>query len=57
MLDQLLYKWPHSREAVAPVLYEQYAKLLRAGWPVAEADVVRDVNLLFGGAYEEFMSK
>ena len=57
VLDQLLYKWRHSREAVAPVLAEQYAKIVRAGWEVSEADIERDVSLLFGGAYEAFMAK
>ena len=57
VLDQLLYKWPHSREAVGGVLEAQYAQLLRAGWELTEADVARDVHLLFGGAYEQFMAK
>ena len=42
---------------VTPALTEQYARLLRAGWEVRDADVQRDVHLLFGGAYEEFMAK
>jgi hypothetical protein len=57
VLDQLLYKWPHSREVVWPVLAEQYAKLVRSGWDVCEDDVRRDVALLFGGAFEAFMEK
>jgi len=57
VLDQLIYKWSHSREVIAPVLAEQYIKLVRAGWPLAAADVKRDVELLFGGAYEAFMAK
>ena len=57
VLDQLVYKWAHSREAVTPVLAAQYRKLLEAGWPLSEADVERDVGLLFGGAYEEFLAK
>ncbi len=57
VLDQLLYKWPHSREIVWPVLAEQYAKLVRSGWDVCEDDVRRDVALLFGGAFEAFMEK
>ena len=57
VLEQLLYKWPHSREAVAPVLAEMYERLSRAGWEVSEADVERDVKLLFGGAYEAFLAK
>ena len=57
VLDQLLYKWRHSRDAIAPVLAAQYAKLLDAGWSLSEEDVRRDVQLLFGGAFEAFLAK
>jgi hypothetical protein len=57
VLEQLLYKWQHSREAIAPVLAAQYAKLLSAGWELTEGDVQRDVELLFGGAFEAFLAK
>jgi len=57
VLDQLVYKWKHSREVVASVLAEQYKKLVCAGWELHESDIQRDVELLFGGAYEAFMAK
>jgi hypothetical protein len=57
VLEQLVYKWPHSRAVIAPLLAEQYAKLVRSGWELRVADVERDVHLLFGGAYEAFMAK
>jgi hypothetical protein len=57
VLDQLLYKWKHSREAIAPVLAAQYRKLIQAGWAVSEDDVRKDVQLLFGGAFEAFLAK
>jgi len=57
VLEQLLYKWKHSREAIAPVLAAQYRKLVGAGWELSEADVERDVDLLFGGAFEAFLAK
>ena len=44
-------------DAIAPVLAAQYAKLVDAGWSVSEADVQRDVRLLFGGAFEAFLAK
>ena len=52
-----MYKWPHSREVIWPVLVEQYENLIRAGWEVSEEMVEKDVALLFGGAYEAFMAK
>tara|TARA_B100000768_G_C10935086_1_gene231263 strand:- start:146 stop:460 length:315 start_codon:yes stop_codon:yes gene_type:complete len=57
VLDQLLYKWPHSREVIWPLLVAQYQNLVRAGWEVREEMVEQDVALLFGGAFEAFMAK
>ena len=57
VLEQLLYKWRHSRAVIAPVLAEQYRKLIAAGWELRAADVQRDVHLLFGGAFEAFLAK
>jgi len=57
VLDQLVYKWKHSRDVIGPVLAAQYKKLIAAGWEVSEADVERDVSLLFGGAFEAFLAK
>lgn len=57
VVDQLLYKWKHSRESLVPVLVTQYRKIVDAGWPVSEADIRRDVQLLCGGSYEAFLAK
>uniref|UniRef100_A0A7S3G3M0 Glucuronate isomerase n=1 Tax=Palpitomonas bilix TaxID=652834 RepID=A0A7S3G3M0_9EUKA len=56
ILDQLLYKWSHSRRVIAEVLVEKYKDLVQTGWEVSEEEVKRDVWLLFGGSYEQFMS-
>lgn len=57
VLDQLIYKWAHSRSVVADVLAAQYRKLLETGWVLSEADVQRDAALLLGGSYAAFMNK
>jgi hypothetical protein len=57
VLDQLLYKWPHARYAIAGVLQEEYLKLLRSGWSMTRGEVRRDVERLFGKSYDEFMQK
>lgn len=49
VLDQLIYKWSHSRKVIAEVLGEKYSDLASAGWPVTEADIKRDVNRILGG--------
>jgi hypothetical protein len=49
ILDQLIYKWSHSKHVIAKVLTDKYCTLVDAGWDVTEADVVRDVEALFSG--------
>jgi hypothetical protein len=57
VLDQLIYKWSHSRAVIASVLAEEYTKLAASGWSFTRAELRRDVKRLFGGSYEEFMEK
>merc|ERR1712137_859103 len=57
VLDQLVYKWTHSRRIIGDALLKQYTLLELAGWPITADDVKRDVHRLLGGAYEEFMAK
>lgn len=57
VLDQLIYKWSHSRENIGDVLVEMYDQMFTTGWKISKADVQRDVQRLFGASYEEFMSK
>ena len=49
VLDQLIYKWAHSREIIAGVLARCYTNVMRAGWPVHEDDIRRDVKRILGG--------
>ncbi len=57
VLDQLIYKWTHTRAVVADVLVEKYRALFEAGWPPTEQEIQRDVRGLFGGRFEEFLKK
>ena len=54
VLDQIIYKWTHSRRIIAQVLVEKYADLAQTGWQVSREEVQRDVKDLFGGAFERF---
>lgn len=47
VLDQLLYKWPHSRRDIGNALADQYAGLVEDGRPVMPAEISRDVRRLF----------
>ena len=55
VLDQLAYKWHHSRPILAKVLAEKYSDLSDTGWQVTRAEVERDVQGLLGGAFEQFI--
>jgi hypothetical protein len=57
VLDQIVYKWNHSREIISKVLVEKYSDLWRTGWEPSTAEIERDVQLLLGGAYQEFQGK
>ncbi|MFC1573546.1 glucuronate isomerase [Candidatus Latescibacterota bacterium] len=56
VLDQLMYKWKHSRAIIAEVLTEKYSSLADAGWECTEEEIERDVEMLFGGNFERFIS-
>ena len=57
VIDQLIYKWSHSREVIARVLVGEYNKLGASGWKFNRKEIRRDVRRMFGGSYEEFMLK
>ena len=57
IMDQIVYKWAHSRRVISGALVEQFAQLASTGWGVTEAMVRRSVQRLLGGSYEEFMAK
>jgi hypothetical protein len=54
VLDQIIYKWQHSRRVIADVLMERYSALAQTGWQASRAEIERDVKDLFGGAFERF---
>ena len=57
VLDQLVYKWSHSRAIIGKVLAEKYEDLAATGWEPTRAEIERDVRDLFGGALERFLKK
>ena len=54
VLEQIIYKWQHSRQVIARVLVDQYTALAQTGWQVTPAEVERDVKDLFGGNFQRF---
>ena len=57
VLDQLIYKWHHSRQVVGDVLVKKYTDLAASGWHMTKEEIVRDVGKLFGGSFEAFCAK
>jgi hypothetical protein len=55
VLDQVIYKWAHSRTVISQVLAEKYELLAATGYQVSE-DVMRcDARALLGGSFEKFV--
>lgn len=57
VLDQLIYKWSHSRAIITEVLVDKYCDLAATGWQVSAEEIRRDVADLFGGAFWTFLKR
>ncbi len=55
VLEQLIYKWKHSKEIIKKVLYDKYLALIRSGWTLKEEDIERDITQLFRKNFEDFI--
>jgi hypothetical protein len=47
ILEQLLYKWPHSRRDIANALADQYVGVVENGRNITAGEIARDVRRLF----------
>jgi hypothetical protein len=57
VLDQLIYKWDHSRRIIAKVLSEKYSDLLATGRRLTESDIQRDAKLLLADNFTNFLQR
>lgn len=57
VLDQLIYKWAHSRRIIADVLFDKYKDLLEIGWKLEENEIRRDIEKLFSQNFWDFVKK
>jgi hypothetical protein len=55
VLEQLLYKWDHSREIIARVLVDKYLEMAATGWQATDDDIRRDVRLLLHDNFANFL--
>jgi hypothetical protein len=54
ILDQLVYKWNHSRHWIAESLARAYSALARDGWNLTPDQIRRDVRRMFQDNFRQF---
>lgn len=55
VLEQLIYKWSHSRKVIADSLTESYGQLFDAGGTISRGQIERDVAKLFSGNFRSWV--
>lgn len=55
VLEQVIYKWEHSRAIIAQALSDKYSDLLETGWTITEAEIERDAARLLSQNFWEFL--
>ena len=56
ILEQLIYKWKHSRRVIADALVEAYTRLLASGRAVTAREIERDVARLFSENFRRWVA-
>lgn len=56
VLDQVIYKWDHSRQIIGKVLKEKFNDLAHTGWNVTQEQVRQTVSDYLGGNFERFLA-
>jgi hypothetical protein len=56
ILEQLIYKWKHSRRVIGESLSQSYEQLLMGGRAVTSAEIEHDVMRLFSGNFREWVA-
>jgi ribosomal protein S18 acetylase RimI-like enzyme len=54
ILEQITYKWAHSRRSIAAALFETYEAVMRDGWPLTTDHIRRDVERMFQGNFRQW---
>ena len=55
VLEQLIYKWRHSRVVIAECLSDSYARLLASGRAVTRPEIKRDVERMCSGNFQQWV--
>lgn len=57
VIDQLIYKWTHSKAILQRVLADKYAGLMDAGWVPTRSEIRRDVDNWLGNTFWNFIGR
>ena len=57
ILDQLVYKWSHSRQILTKVLTDKYADLAATGYRVTETEIKRDARMFLADNFTNFLKR
>jgi hypothetical protein len=55
ILEQLVYKWAHSRRSIALALRDSYSRLVAEGYPLTRQMIDRDVARMFSGNFRKWV--
>ena len=55
ILDQLIYKWAHSRRTISRALSASYSRLIADGYPLTRQQIDRDVERMFSGNFRRWV--
>jgi len=55
ILDQLIYKWAHSRRTISRALSESYSRLIADCYPLTRKQIDRDVKRMFSGNFRKWV--
>ncbi|HKQ53633.1 MAG TPA: hypothetical protein VJT74_14755 [Pyrinomonadaceae bacterium] len=57
ILEQLIYKWRHSRRVIAESLADAYERLRASGRAVTRSEIERDVRRMFSGNFLDWVGR
>jgi hypothetical protein len=55
ILDQIVYKWDHSRAIIAKVMKDKFADLAATGWHVTQAEVRKTAEQFLSSNFADFV--
>jgi hypothetical protein len=55
VLEQVIYKWTHSRRIIADILFNQYMELTLDGFPLTSQHIQRDIEKLYSGNFQSLI--